>query len=147
RGGQDVSVRIDGEYTTIEDIENTQIPLQDGNIIKIKDIAKVNDTFKELDSIATVNGDEALAFSIMKQSDANTVEVAEAVKDAMEKINERYEDRGVELNVVIDTSDFITESIDTVMSNMIIGGILAVLILLLFLRSIRTTLVIAFSMP
>lgn len=147
RGSQDVSIRIDGEYTSIDEIEKTQITLQDGNTITLKDIARIDDTFKDRDSIASVNGDEALAFSVMKQSDANTVEVADAVKKAMAKINAQYEDRGIEMNVIIDTSEYITESMDSVISNMLVGGLLATLILLVFLRSIRTTLVIAFSMP
>lgn len=147
RGTQDVSIRIDGEYTSIDEIEKTQITLQDGNTITLRDIAHIEDTFKERGSLASVNGKDALAFSVMKQSDANTVEVADAVKKAMQKINDKYEDRGIELTVIIDTSEYITESMDTVVSNMLVGGILATLILLVFLRSIRTTLVIAFSMP
>lgn len=147
RGTQDVSVRIDGEFTSIDEIEDTQLQLQDGQVVKIKDVATVEDTLKDRDSNASVNGDDALAFSVMKQSDANTVEVADAVKREIEKINENYADRGIEVNVIVDTSDYITESMDTVTSNMLVGGILATLILLVFLRSIRTTLVIAFSMP
>lgn len=147
RGSQDVAIRIDGEYTSLDEIEKTQLTLQSGETITLKDIARIEDTFKERGSMASVNDEEALAFSVMKQSDANTVEVADAVKKAMADINAQYEDRGIEMNVIVDTSEYITEAMDTVISNMVIGGILATLILLVFLRSIRTTLVIAFSMP
>lgn len=147
RGSQNVAIRIDGEYTSIDEIAKTQITLQDGNTITLQDIANIEDTFKDRGSIATVNGKDALAFSVMKQSDANTVEVADAVKKVMKTINEKYEDRGIELTVIVDTSEFITESMDTVISNMLVGGLLATIILFFFLRSVRTTLVIAFAMP
>lgn len=147
RGSQDMAIRIDGQYTSVDDIGNTQLMLQSGDSIRVRDVAEIKDTFKDQSSIVTVNGEETLTFSIMKQSDANTVEVASRVQKLVEELNDKYHERGLELITVMDTSVFITDSIDNIISNMIIGGALAVLILLLFLRSIKSTLVIAFSMP
>ncbi|WP_085990860.1 efflux RND transporter permease subunit [Oceanobacillus senegalensis] len=147
RGSQDISIRIDGKYTSIDDIRNTQITLSEGNTITIDDVAEVKDTFKERSSIATLNGEETLSLSVMKQSDANTVDVANEVMEIVEKINAQYEERGIEVGVIMDTSEFIVDSMDSVVSNMIIGGVLAAIILLVFLRSVKTTLVIGVSMP
>lgn len=147
RGGQDVQLRIVGEYTSISDIENTLIPLSNGDTIRVKDVANVVDTFKEMSSVSRVDGEDTLVFSIMKQSDANTVETAEEVQKIISKLNEKYAERGIEVKTIVDTSVYITASIDSVVNNMLIGGALAAIVLLLFLRSIKATLVIAVSMP
>lgn len=147
RGAQELQLRIDGEYTSIKDIENTQIMLADGNIIKVKDVATIIDTYKEMTSKAIVNGNDALVLSVMKQSDANTVQVSDDMRKAISKLEEKLEEDGLTLSIIIDTSDFIRQSISSVVDNMLIGGTLAVFILLLFLRNIRTTLVIGLSIP
>lgn len=146
-GSHDVQLRVVGEYTSVEDIKNTKIPLGNGETVKVSDVAEVADTFKDQTMASMVNGEETLVFSIMKQSDANTVEVAEEVEKAMAQLNEKFADRGLKMATVIDTSTYITDSIDSVINNMIVGGVLAAFILLLFLRSIKATLVIAISMP
>lgn len=147
QGGKDVQLRIVGEYTSIEDIRNTQLTLNSGETIRVRDVAEVVDTFKEQTSVSRVNGEDTLLFSIMKQSDANSVEVSTEVQKAIDELNEKFADRGLKITTVMDTSTYITDSIDSVISNMVIGGGLAALILLLFLRSIRATLVIGISMP
>ncbi|RUL49803.1 efflux RND transporter permease subunit [Lysinibacillus antri] len=147
RGNKDIQLRIVGEYTTVEDIKNTKISLPDGNSIKVSDVAEVVDTFKEQTSLSLVNGEETLMFSIMKQSDANTVEVAEEVQKVMVELNEKFKERGLKMTTIMDTSVYISDSIDSVVNNMIVGGALAAIILLLFLRSFKATLVIGLSMP
>lgn len=146
-GSHDVQLRVVGEYTSVDDIKNTKITLGNGETVKVSDVAEVVDTFKEQSMTSMVNGEETLVFSIMKQSDANTVEVAEEIEKAMAKLNEKFADRGLKMTTVIDTSVYITDSIDSVINNMVVGGLLAAIILLLFLRSIKATLVIAISMP
>lgn len=146
-GSHDVQLRVVGEYTSVDDIKNTKITLGNGETVKVSDVAEVVDTFKEQSMTSMVNGEETLVFSIMKQSDANTVEVAEEIEKAMAKLNEKFADRGLKMTTVIDTSVYITDSIDSVINNMVVGGVLAAIILLLFLRSIKATLVIAISMP
>lgn len=147
QGEKDTQLRIVGEYSSIDDIRNTQITLANGEAIKVSDVAEVVDTFKEQTSISTVNGAETITFSIMKQSDANTVEVAEEVTKTIDRLNKEFEDRGLKITTIMDTSTYISDSIDSVISNMLIGGGLAAVILLLFLRSLKATLVIAITMP
>lgn len=147
RGGQDLQLRIVGEYTSIDDIKNTLIPLSNGDTIRVRDVAYVEDTYKETSSISRVNGKETLIFTIMKQSDANSVETAEEVQKVINSLNEKFAERGLEINTILDTSVYITASIDSVVNNMLIGGILAAIVLLLFLRSFKATLVIGVSMP
>src|SRR5690625_3884027 len=146
KGTQDLQVRISGEYETIEDIENTTLRSQSGATVKLSDIAEVKDTFKEESSLTLINGEPSVVLSVLKKTDANTVEVANQIIDVMKEAEERLPS-DVNLNVVIDTSEFIEEAVDSIIQNILIGGAISVFILLLFLKSIRATLVIALSIP
>ncbi|BFH13709.1 efflux RND transporter permease subunit [Paenibacillus melissococcoides] len=146
KGVQDVQIRVKGEYTSVEDIGRTLIHLPGGGQIQVSDIADINDTFKKQSSLTLVDGAQALVLSVQRQSDANTVAVADNVDKAVSRLQQDLP-QGIELKKVSDTSIFIRQSIDSVVSNMLSGGLLAVFILILFLRSIRSTFVIALSMP
>lgn len=146
KGVQDLQIRVKGEYTSVEDIGRTLIHLPGGGQIRVSDIADINDTFKKQSSLTLVDGAPALVLSVQRQSDANTVAVADNVDKAVGKLQQDLPS-GIELKKVSDTSIFIRQSIDSVVSNMMSGGLLAVFILILFLRSIRSTFVIALSMP
>lgn len=146
KGIQSLQVRISGEYESIEDIENTGLLTPSGAQVKLSDIAEVKDTFKEENSLTLVNGEPSVVLSILKKTDANTVGVANEVISAMAEAEERLPS-DVHLNVVIDTSEFIEDAVDSVIQNILIGGAISVLVLLLFLKSIRATLVIALSIP
>lgn len=147
KGTQDLQVRIDGEFTEIEDIKKTSIQLQDGRTISVDDIAEVNDTYKETLTLSQVDQKPALVLSILKQSDGNTVKVADEMYEAIEKMNKELEKDGLKLSIIMDTSTFIRQSISSVVNNMIMGAVLSTIVLLLFLRSIRATLVIGLTIP
>ncbi|OIJ21464.1 acriflavin resistance protein [Anaerobacillus alkalidiazotrophicus] len=146
RGGQEMPLRIVGEFRTISDIENINIPLRTGQTLKLSDIAEVKDTFKEQSSYAYVNGKPTLNIDISKQADANTVEVADAVSKELDNLQQNLT-QGVTLTKIMDSSMFIKESINSVTMNMLLGGAMAILVLLAFLRSIRSTLIIGLSIP
>ncbi|HZG73502.1 MAG TPA: efflux RND transporter permease subunit, partial [Chondromyces sp.] len=147
KGSQELQVRVDGEFTSIEDIEKTPIQLQDGRTITVGDVANINDTFKDALTLSEVNQKPALVLSILKQSDGNTVEVADGMYEEIDELNQELKKSDVELSVIMDTSTFIRQSISSVVDNMITGAVLSVIVLLLFLRSFRSTLVIGVSIP
>ncbi|MCQ6277109.1 efflux RND transporter permease subunit [Bacillus sp. V3B] len=146
KGSKELQVRINGDFESVEDIKNMSIKLQTGAEVRIKDIAKVKDTFKEVGSLSIVNNQPALVMSVMKQSDGNTVEVAEGVQEAMVELQEKLPE-GVELTTVIDTSTFIKSSISSVTNNMILAAVLSIFVIFLFLRSTRSSIVIGLSIP
>lgn len=146
KGNQNLQLRVTGEFESVEDIGRTIIQTPTGATILLNDVATVSDTFSDTTSTALVNGEPSLVLSIMKQTDANTVEVAGNVTDSLEEL-EGDLSADINLATLIDTSEFITMSIDSVIQNILIGGVIAVLILLLFLKSIRATLVIGLSIP
>lgn len=147
RGNQELQLRIDGEFTSLADIENTPITLADGRTIKVKDVAAVKDVIKDGSIKGLVNGEPALVMAIMKQSDGNTVAVSDGMKRALSQLQSRYEGSSISLDIIMDTSDYIRDSINSVVNNMLLGAALSIFVLLVFLRSIRTTLVIGISIP
>ena len=144
-GKNDLTVRTVGEFKSIEEIKNLTVPLNRGGTVRLKDIADVNLIDKEQSSITKLNGKEVVQISAMKQSDGNTVNVANSIIKEIEKIKIEYPN----LNIVtiFNQADFINLAIANLFRTAVMGGLLAIVILLIFLRSFKTTLVIALSIP
>ncbi|MGY0691268.1 efflux RND transporter permease subunit [Virgibacillus sp. FSP13] len=146
KGDKDLQIRVTGEFDSIDDIKQTIVQTETGATIHVEDVAEVKDTYKESSSTTLVNGEPSIVLSVMKKTDGNTVEVSDNVKAGMDEIKDELPE-GVNLDVIIDTSEFITLSINSVVKNIIIGGIISIFVLLLFLKSVRATLVIGLSIP
>ena len=145
-GHQNLQLRVEGEFEEIADIENTLIPLGNGENVRVRDVANVIDTVEEESSLTYVNGSPAYMFSILKQSDANTVEVSQITRDIIADLNKDLGEE-LDLHIVFDSADFIEQSIDSVTENLIYGAVFAIVVLLIFLRSVRATIVIGISIP
>ncbi|MBN9655292.1 efflux RND transporter permease subunit [Halobacillus sp. GSS1] len=146
KGQKDLQIRIDGEFNSVEDVRETRIQSPTGAQVTLGQIAEVNETLANSNTISKVNGSSSVVLSILKKTDANTVETADNVREAMDELDADLPE-GVGTSIVLDTSEFIKISINSVVLNIILGGIFSVLILLLFLKSIRATLVIGLSIP
>ena len=144
-GFEDLYVRALGEYRTVDEVARTVITQEGGFPIRVEDVAQVRDSFEDPGYLVEMNGVPAISLGIQKQSGANTVAVAEAVRREAERVNAERED--VQLAVVADQSEFIRSSIDSVRNSALWGGILAVLVLYLFLRSMPATGIIALAIP
>ncbi|MFC1667461.1 efflux RND transporter permease subunit [Candidatus Omnitrophota bacterium] len=115
-------------------------------LIYLKDIAKIRDTFQEKTSISRYNGDKNISIAVQKQAGVNTLRVAQKVRDRLVDIK-RNLPGGMDVKVIYDQSVFINKSIRGVMDAAIQGGMLAFLVLFVFLRNIKASLIVAFSMP
>lgn len=148
RGSDEISIMVMNEFDDLNAIKNVQIsvPGSTGNHISLSDIADVVDSFKEDSTLTYVNGKPSLTLSVVKASDGNTVQVANGVHTEVASLNKTLPD-GVKMNIVSDTSTTITEAIKSVEEHGILGGILAVIILFLFLRSPLSTGVVAVTLP
>lgn len=144
-GTLEVMVRTPGQYTNLDELRNTIIAMQDGVPVQLGEIAGVEDSWMKVTRIVRVNGKPGVRMAVLKQSGTNTVEVAEGVLEELEKINREFP----QINVIpiIDTSDYIKRSINNVGSSVLYGGALAIFVLLLFLRNVRSTAVIATAIP
>ena len=145
RGNIEITVRTPGEYTNLDELRNTVIAIREGVPIQLKEVANVEDSWERITRIVRVNGQPGVRMAVNKQSGANTVEVAKGVKREIERINQDIPQ--IQIIPIIDTSDYIQRSIRNVGSSIIYGGALAILVLLLFLRSIGSTAVIATAIP
>lgn len=145
KGNNELTVRTVGEFSSIEEIRNLNIPLPAGGTVRLSDIADVNLVNKEQSTVTKLNGMDVVQISVMKQSDGNTVKVAGDVSKEIEKIKKEYPDLNIE--TVFNQADYINRSINNLKNTAVMGAILAVVILLIFLRSFKTTLVIGLSIP
>ena len=145
KGNFEILVRTQGEYNSLDQIRQTVITVRDGTPIRIRDVADVVDSWEEVRSTIRINGKSAMRISINKQSGANTVQVATAVKEEMARINQDIPQ--ITLIPMMDQSVYIQRSIDNVAKSTLLGGLLAILILFLFLRNVSSTLIIMTAIP
>ncbi|NQT03806.1 MAG: efflux RND transporter permease subunit [Planctomycetes bacterium] len=145
RGNLEVTIRTPGEYTDLTQLQDTVIAIRQGVPIQLKEIANVEDSWQKITRIVRVNGVPGMRLSVNKQSGKNTVEVARGALEELERINRDIPH--ITITSILDTSDYIKRSIKNVGSSAIYGGILAVFILLLFLRNLRSTIVITTAIP
>jgi len=144
-GDFELLLRTQGEFKDVEEIRNVVLTVRDRVPIYTKDVATVEDSFQEIRQTGRVDGQPAIRLAVRKQSGANTVQVAEAVRGEIDRIHHDFPDLSV--LPVFDQSRFIQTSIDNVRDSAISGSILAILVLFVFLRNFRSTLVIAASIP
>jgi len=145
RGSMEVMIRTPGEYSSLEELANTVIAIREGVSIQLKEIAAVEDSWQKVTQITRVNSRPGVILIVYKQSGTNTVEVASGVLKEIERINKDIPQ--IQLIPIIDTSGYIKRSITNIGSSIIYGGVLAVLVLLLFLRNLASTAVIATAIP
>ncbi|WP_272495838.1 efflux RND transporter permease subunit [Bacillus pinisoli] len=141
------SLRWNTKLENVEEIKNLKIPSLTGTI-KVKEFAAVSIQPLETSSLVWKNGTKDFIFiQIGRVSDATQIEMAEAVRAEIEKIREEGLVNGFELNEMVAQADYVKNSIDGVTSNILIGGFIAIIILLLFLRNIRATIIVGLSIP
>jgi len=141
-------VRTIGEYKSAEDIENVVITRKTGSLVYVKDIAVVKLGYKDPEYAVRQNGGAAIAINAVKESGANTIDVMDGLLAAMHELNNGIlKDRGLYITNVYRETNYIVGAINLVKQNLIIGGILAIAVLLLFLRSGSSTIVIATAIP
>ena len=141
-------VRILNQFRTVEEIANIIVRNQDGRKIVLGDIAKVYRGSRDREIIARLNGKESVELAIYKEADANTVSVSERVQSRLKALQDaKLMPKDVSYQVVFNQADFIKMAIDDVLDSAIIGGILAIIVLFVFLRDLKSTLIIAFTIP
>jgi HAE1 family hydrophobic/amphiphilic exporter-1 len=140
------SVNTMGEVKRVEDFGNVVVAYRQGVPTFIRDVARVEDGLEDQRTYAELDGTQGVSLAIRRQSGRNTVEVAHAVQDEVELLRATAPP-GVQLTLARDTSRFIESSARDVSVDMVVGGILAVLVTLAFLRSVRTTLIVSIAIP
>ena len=145
-GTNEFAIRVPGEFTSVREIENMAMTSFSGKLIRIKDIATVNDGFKEKDEIIRVNDKHAIGLLVQKQSGANTVEVAKALRNEINKIQKTLP-KDVEVKELMDSSVLVIASINNLTETILYAALFVVIIVFLFLRNYRSSLIIILSIP
>jgi HAE1 family hydrophobic/amphiphilic exporter-1 len=138
-------LRAHGQFQSIEDIRNLVVLTRQGVPVYLRDIAEVLDTTEERRSIMRINGKPGVQIQVQKQSGKNTVSVANAVRAETERVNREVP--GIRMIVTQDTSTYIQNAIHNVQEHALVGGVLVILIIFVFLRDGRSTLIVSTSIP
>jgi len=144
-GRFEVTLRAPAEFQNLDEIRGTVIAERGGAQVTLSQVAVVRDTYEKLSRIIRINGERGLRVAIRKQAEANTVEVAQAVLEEVERINRAFPQ--LHVTPVINQGNFIERSIANVARSVLYGSALAVLVLLFFLRNLRSTVVIFLAIP
>ncbi len=144
--GQEVVIRTEGEFRSLAEIGNVVVAHREGRAIQLRELAEIHDGIQEVRDELWVDGVPGIRLIISKQSGANTIEVVRALREEVEKINREYAGR-LELSMLRDSGEFIEDAIGSVLDALLIGGALAVLVLLAFLRDVRATMVVSTAIP
>lgn len=142
------SVRLIGKFTNIDHIKAVQIAMPvPGSPVYVKDVAEVEDGVKETSSVSRYNGKNGIGLLLKKQGDGNAVEVSKAVRQKFLDIETRYKNDHVAFVISDDSSDKTIAAVDGVVHDLFIAIVLVSLIMLLFLRSFRNSLIVLLAIP
>ena len=138
-------LRSPGQFTSVEDIRNLIVLTRGGVPVYLKDIANVTDSTEDRRAITRINGKPGIRMRVTKQSRTNTVEIAEGVRAEIDRINREVS--GMRLQILDDQSVFIERAISSVQEHAMLGSLLVIAIIYLFLRDLKSTLIICTSIP
>ncbi|MCH8819594.1 MAG: efflux RND transporter permease subunit, partial [Acidobacteria bacterium] len=139
-------MKIKGEYESVEELGELVVATRNQTVIRLKDVARVEDGSQDMRSIARFNGLPAVGLGIQKQSGTNTVEVAQGVKAALAEIVKVLPE-DINADVAFDTSRFIEVAMNDVLFDLILGAILAAVVMLVFLQDFRMTFISIMAIP
>jgi HAE1 family hydrophobic/amphiphilic exporter-1 len=145
RAHRELTVRTLGQFTGLKQMRDSVVKLQGGTPIYLRDLATVEDSFREIDHVVRINGRGAVIVSLLKQPNANTVDVVDRVKREIVQINRDYPQ--IKIEALRENATYIRRAIDSVTQSALLGAIFAVLVLLLFLRSLRSTVIVGVAIP
>ncbi|HUE88907.1 MAG TPA: efflux RND transporter permease subunit [Vicinamibacterales bacterium] len=145
RDGQSISLRTKGEFQSLDEIEHVILRSDGGSAVRLRDVAVVLDGYEDKSSTTRLNGADAVSFSVQKQSGANTVEIADRVEATLARLAPVFPQ--LQIGAVHNDADFIKENVRDVRNHILFGGLMAVLIIFVFMRDWRSTLISALALP
>ena len=145
-GQKDYVVRTTGEFKSLEEINNTLIQTVNGYDVKLSDIGNAFWGFQDITRDVFINGEHGVYITITKQTDANSVTVSNNVHEKIEELKETLPS-DIKLEIISDDTDAIRETINTLVDSAWQGLLLAVIVLFIFLQNVKSTIIIAISIP
>lgn len=145
-GQMDYQLKIEGEFATSEEVKSVIIGSFNGQTIYLNDVATIRDTIKDMTLRERVNAEQGLRMFVMKQSGGNTIAVAKAVKKELEQIQKTLPP-DVKINPILDSSEFITYSVNNLSETLMYALLFVILVVLFFLGRWRATFIIVLTIP
>jgi hydrophobic/amphiphilic exporter-1 (mainly G- bacteria), HAE1 family len=144
-----LTVRTEGRDATLSKIENIVLRRNGEGSVRVGDVAKVVDTFREGGTIVRTSGAPTVAIGVGREAGANVVKMIEGVDEVMLQLNEGFRARAIDLQLkaVHRDTEYLNRAIDFVRQNLLLGAVLAMIVLLLFLRSVRSVLIVGLAIP
>ena len=146
RGERELSVRLDAQYASAEDVANAVVATPTGAAVRVRDVATVEEGPAEARELAFLDGRPVVQLQVLKATDGNTLAVSRGVRAALARLSGQLPP-GVQVTPILDQGEFIEDSVRTVAEHGLLGGAIAVAVLYLFLGNWRTTLVVGLMLP
>ncbi len=145
---EQVLIRLSGKYASLDDLRNLVVAYNpNGGPVRLSDVAEVQDTKKEIELLNRINLENSIGVAIQKQSDANAVSVSELVRKELDRLEKIYEKENLNFTMAQDTSEYTLEAADAVIHDLFLAVILVAAIMLLFLHSIRNSIIVMVAIP
>lgn len=145
---ESVTVRLAGKFSSVDQIKDLIVATPNGGSpIRVGDIADIADVVKDQSAINRYNGKDGIGLSVKKQNDANAVEISKQIQDRIAKLETQYKDKGLKIVVADDSSVFTLDAADAVTHDLMIAVILVAAVMLLFLHSLRDSLIVLIAIP
>ncbi|MCK9312424.1 MAG: efflux RND transporter permease subunit, partial [Bacteroidales bacterium] len=142
------AVRLSGKFQNVDEIRDLVITtLPSGAQIRLKDVAEVSDVMKDPTQLARVDGEDAILVNILKQADANAIEVSDRVQETIKELQLEYKDQELKIEIAQDSTEFTRESISSVLLDLLLAIIFVSLVMLLFLHNFRNALIVMIVVP
>ncbi len=140
-------VRLSGKINSVDELRNLVVSSENGQNIRLTDVAEVQDTQKETDKIARIDHQNTILIQVQKQTEANAVEISEMVHQKATELETQYKEQDVKITVANDTSDFTLAAANSVIKDLFIAVALVAFVMLFFLHSVRNSLMVMVAIP
>lgn len=141
------TIRLSGKFASLNELRNLPVTTPAGILIRLSDVADVQDGIKDPDKISRINQTNTILLQVFKQSDANAVAVSEKVKHTIKAIEQDYQDQGVHIEIGSDSSDYTLKAANNVIFDLLLAIVLVGIIMLLFLQSFRNAAITMVAIP
>lgn len=141
-------VRMAGKFTSLDQMRN--LVVRDGGSagqVRLRDVAEVQDTYRDIKTLTRINGRNAVGILVVKQTDANTVEVCRLAREKLGELEQRYAGKGLHFVIGQDASTFTVDAVNAVQHDLLLAILLVAVVMLLFLHSLRNSLIVMVSIP
>lgn len=146
QGKREFMIKTTGEYQDLLQLANIPLTTPGGSVVYLRDISEIKQGYTDVTQETRMNGRPSVGVHVLKQSGANTVSVSNVVQDELELLKDELPGE-VQAKAIFDQAEFIEDSIRTVVKHALIGSLLAILVIFLFMRNVRSTLIIGISIP